>query len=113
VGRKYIPRGEQIASVSFAQLPDAVVPKFAEMMRERVEANLYRVDNMSPGEMRPVMRVDENTGAKIREWIGPTSFVLDPTYGHRPCRKVLAINAPQPSRLYVAQGVQARLARGW
>jgi hypothetical protein len=113
IGRKYIPRSEQIASVSFAELPDAVVPKFAEMMRERVEANLFRVDNMQPGEMRAVMVVDENTGAQQRHWIGPQSFVLDPTYGHRPCRKVVAINVPTPSRLYVAQGAEARLARGW
>jgi hypothetical protein len=25
--------------------------------------------------MRPVLEVDPNTGAKIRSWIGPTSFV--------------------------------------
>jgi hypothetical protein len=89
------------------------VPKFAELMRETVERNIVRTDNMAPGEMRSVMRVDENTGAKIREWIGPQSFVLDPTYGHRACRRVVAINAPTPTRLYVAQGAEARLARGW
>jgi hypothetical protein len=113
VGRKYIPKGEQIAAVSFAQLPDAVVPKFAELMRETVERNIVRTDNMARGEMRSVMRVDENTGSKIREWVGPTSFVLDPAYGHRACRRVVVINAPTPTRLYVAQGAEARLARGW
>jgi hypothetical protein len=75
VGRRYTPKGEQMASVNFAELPDDVVPKFSELMRAAVERNLYRTDNMAPGEMRAVMRVDENTGQKIREWIGPDSFV--------------------------------------
>jgi hypothetical protein len=113
VGRKYIPQGEEIARVSFAQLPDAVVPKFAEMMRERVEANMYRTDNMQQGEMRAVLVTDENTGAQQRHWVGPTSFVRDPAVGHRDCRKVIAINAPAPTRLYQAAGAEARLARGW
>jgi hypothetical protein len=35
VGRKYIPAGEEIARVRFDYtLPDEVVPKFSEMMRE-------------------------------------------------------------------------------
>jgi hypothetical protein len=114
VGRKYIPKGEQIAQVRFDHtLPDAVVPQYSELMRQRVEANLFRTDNMAPGDMRAVMVVDENTGAQQRHWIGPQCFVTDPQYGHRPCRKVIAINAPQPSRLYVARGAEARLARGW
>ena len=46
LGSKYIPRGEQIAGVDFSQLPNEVVPKFTEMMRERVEANMRRTDNL-------------------------------------------------------------------
>jgi hypothetical protein len=113
IGRKYIPRGEQIAQVSFAELPDAVVPQYAEIMREAVERNIMRTDNMRPGDMRAVLITDENTGMKQRHWIGPESFVKDPQYGHRECRRVIAINAPQPSRLYVARGAEARLARGY
>jgi hypothetical protein len=113
IGRKYIPRGEDIARVSFAQLPDSVVPQYAELMREAVEKNAVRTDNMVPGDMRAVLITDENTGMKQRLWYGPTSFVRNPLYGHRDCRKVVAINAPQPTRLYVAQGAEGRLARGW
>jgi hypothetical protein len=113
VGRKYIPRAEEIAAVSFAQLPDNVVPQYSELMRQAVERNIMRTDNMQPGEMRAVMIVDENTGMKQRHFVGPTSFVRDPAVGHRDCRKVIAINAPQPSRLYTARGAEARLARGW
>jgi hypothetical protein len=83
IGRKYIPRSEQMASVNFSELPDETVPKFSELMRAAVERNLYRTDNMVPGEMRSVMRVDENTGQKTREWVGPTSFVKNALYGHR------------------------------
>jgi hypothetical protein len=113
VGRKYIPKGEDIAQVSFAQLPDAVVPQYSELMRQAVERNAVRTDNMRPGDMRAVMITDENTGMKQRHWYGPTSFVKNPLYGHRDCRQVIAINAPQPSRLYTARGAEARLARGW
>jgi hypothetical protein len=111
VGRKYIPKGEQIAQVQFDHtLPDDVIPRYAELMRECVERNLRRTDNMQPGDMRSVMVTDENTGAKIREWVGPESFVK--SMG-RPCRRVIAINAPAPSRLYAAADAGARLARGW
>jgi hypothetical protein len=86
IGKKYIPRGEQMASVKFSELPDEVVPKFSELMRAAVERNLYRTDNMAPGEMRAVMRIDENTGQKIREFYGPDSFVK--AMG-QPCRRVI------------------------
>jgi hypothetical protein len=102
VGRKYVPRGEDIASVNFSELPDNVVPKFAEMMRGAVERNIRRADNMQPGDLRQVLVTDENTGSKIREWVGPQSFVLDQQYGHRPCRKVTRINAPLTQALYQA-----------
>jgi hypothetical protein len=99
VGRKYIPRGEQIAQVDFDELPDAVVPKFAELMRAAVGRNITRTDNMQPGEMRSVLVTDENTGQQIREWIGPDSFVKEMG---RPCRRVLRINAPATTALYSA-----------
>jgi hypothetical protein len=78
IGRKYIPEGEQIARVKFDHtLPDAVVPKYSELMRQCVEKNLYRTDNMEPGEVRAVMRIDENTGQKIREYYGPRVAFID------------------------------------
>jgi hypothetical protein len=115
VGRKYIPAGEEIAQVRFDHtLPDAVVERYSELMRERVEANLYRTDNMEPGSMRSVLRVDENTGLKIREWIGPQSFVRNPLYGHRDARRVASINAPAPVRLYQDAAFAKRaMSGGW
>jgi hypothetical protein len=100
VGRKYIPAAEEIARVRFDHtMPDGVVRKFSEMMRAAVERNLYRTDNMQPGEMRPVLEVDPNTGRQIRSWIGPTSFVKEMG---QPCRRVVRINTPSSTPLYSA-----------
>jgi hypothetical protein len=74
-----------MAAIDFSGLPDSAVPIFAEMMRERVEANIVRTDNMRPGELRLYIETDENTGSKIRCWVGPESFVK--SMG-RPCRQV-------------------------
>jgi hypothetical protein len=100
VGRKYIPAGEEICSVAFDHtMPDAVVPKFSEMMRERVEANLRRVDNMDPNDpnCRTVLVTDPNTGMKIREFFRPRPFTDDFS---TPCRKVVRITAPAGTTLY-------------
>jgi hypothetical protein len=115
IGRRYIPAHEEIARVRFDDtLPDAVVPKFSEMMRQCVEKNLRRTDNMVPGEMRSVMRVDENTGQKIREFIGPQSFVRNSLYGHRDCRRVTRISAPAGSTLWQAASEARRaMSGGW
>ena len=107
IGRRYIPKGEQMASVNFAELNDDVVPKFSELMRAAVERNLYRTDNMAPGELRAVMRVDENTGQKIREWIGPDSFVK--AMG-QPCRRVIG-GLFQRDVGWLQQGVNDRALR--
>jgi hypothetical protein len=97
VALKYIPAAE-IARVRFdSSMVDAVVPKFSEMMRAAVERNLYRTDNMEPGEMRPVLETDPNTGRQIRSWIGPTSFVKEMG---QPCRRVVRINTPASTPLY-------------
>jgi hypothetical protein len=47
VGKKYLPADERITRVRFdASLPDEVVTKFSEMVREAVERNIVRTDNM-------------------------------------------------------------------
>jgi hypothetical protein len=116
IGHRYIPAGEEIARVRFDHsLPDEVVPKFSELMRAAVERNLFRTDNMHPGEMRSVMIVDPQTGAKQRHWIGPDSFVKDPAVGHRDCRRVIRIAAPAGSTLWAADSAATRRAAsgGW
>ena len=107
IGRRYIPKGEQMASVNFAELNDDVVPKFSELMRAAVERNLYRTDNMAPGELRAVMRVDENTGQKIREFYGPDCFVK--AMG-QPARRVIG-GLFQKDVGWLQQGVNDRALR--
>jgi hypothetical protein len=114
IGRKYIPTGEDIAQVRFDHtLPDAVVPKFSELMRAAVERNVYRTDNMEPGTVRPVMKVDEQTGLKIREWVGPESFVRNPLYGHRDCRRVVRITRPAAVSMYESAAMKRAASGSW
>jgi hypothetical protein len=76
IGRKYIPRAEPMARVKFDDtLPDNTVEQFSELMRECVEKNAVRTDNMAPGEMKMVRKRDPNSGREIIEWHGPDSFV--------------------------------------
>jgi hypothetical protein len=80
------------------------------MMREAVERNLRRVDNMEPGAMRSVLTVDENTGFKTREWVGPDSFVKAMGL---PCRRVLRINAPATTALYASADAKRAMGGIW
>jgi hypothetical protein len=101
IGKKYLPWSEDVKRVKFQDggLPDDLVEKFSELVREAVERNLRRTDNMASGEMRAISVVDENTGAKQRHWIGPDSFVKSMGL---PVRRVLRINVPPMSTLYSA-----------
>jgi hypothetical protein len=103
IGKRYLPRDEKITSVTFKTLPDNVVPRFSEMVREAVERNLYRTDNMAPGTYRAVMRVDEQTGLKIREFYGPRPFT-DEFCGL--VRKVGSFSVPQRETIW-----QGRVAK--
>lgn len=60
------------------------------MMRECVERNVVRVDNMEPGEFKPVYKTDPG-GTKTVEWHGPQSFVVGLS---QPCRRIVRISAP-------------------
>jgi hypothetical protein len=102
VGRRYIPAGEEIAQVAFDHtMPDSAVRTFSEQMRQRVEANLRRTDNLDPNDptYRVVHVTDENTGMKIREFYRARPFTDDFS---TPCRKVTRINAPSSMPLYAA-----------
>ena len=99
VGQRYMPASEEVANINFARLPDDAVARFSVMTQEAITRNLYRTDNMQPGEMREVYSTDPNSGMKIRHFVGPTSFVKDMGV---PCRRVKSINAPVSMPLYAA-----------
>jgi hypothetical protein len=98
VGKKYLPVSEEVTKIRFADLPDEVVPRCAELVREAVERNIVRTDNMAPGELRTVTRViDEISGVKAREFVGPDSFVKEMG---TPARRVTRINAPAMNTIW-------------
>jgi hypothetical protein len=92
IGKRYLPKDERITRVTFRDLPDEVVPKFSEMVREAVERNLVRTDNMEPGTFRAVTKVDEQTGLKVREFYGPRPFTDE--FMLRP-KRVVTFSVPQ------------------
>jgi hypothetical protein len=92
IGKKYLPKTEQVANVTFKTMNDDVVPIFSEMVREAVERNLTRTDNMAPGEFKTVMRVDPQTGMKVREFYGPRTFTDE--FMLRP-KRVVTFSVPQ------------------
>jgi hypothetical protein len=102
VGRRYIPAGEPIARVNFAELPDSAVPKYSELMREAVTRNMTRTDNMDPADTRyrTVLVTDDNTGLKTRTFYRARTFIDDFV---QPCRRVVRINAPPTTALYDAR----------
>jgi hypothetical protein len=110
IGKRYLPRDEKITSVTFKTLPDEAVPKFSEMVREAVERNLTRTDNMVPGTFRTVMRVDEQTGLKTREFYGPRTFT-DQFMGR--IQRVTRISAPVTQTLWENSRAKAESRGLW
>jgi hypothetical protein len=109
VGRKYIPAGEPIAQVNFAELPDSAVPKYSELMREAVTRNMTRTDNMDPADTRyrTVLVTDDNTGLKTRTFYRARTFIDDFV---QPCRRVVRIAAPASTALYQASDARRAMA---
>jgi hypothetical protein len=98
IGKRYLPNSEKITNVTFKTLPDEVVPKFSELVRQAVERNLTRTDNMEPGTYKAVMRVDEQTGQKIREFYGPRPFTDD--FAGPGVRRVASFSVPQREKIW-------------
>jgi hypothetical protein len=102
IGRKYIPAGEQIARVHFDDsLPNHVVEQYSELMREAVERNIVRVDNLDPKDpnYREVLVTDPNSSQRIRTFYRARPFTDDFL---QPCRRVKAFLAPASVTLYRA-----------
>jgi hypothetical protein len=97
IGQRYIPASEEVASIDFARLPDDAVDRFSAMAQEAVTRCLWRTDNMQPGEMREVFSVDPNSGQRIRNFVGPDSFVKSMGL---PTRRVVKIFAPMGTALF-------------
>jgi hypothetical protein len=99
-GKKYLPRSEDIVEVKFSRnlpdnkkLHDRDVLRYSEMVRQAVERNITRVDNMDRNDptYREVMVTDDNTGQKIKTFYRARPFTDDFA---QPCRQVRRIINP-------------------
>jgi hypothetical protein len=105
LAQKYIRRADQLARVDFSTLPKDALPQFVELVQQAVVQHANSAEGMRPGELREVFDTDENTGQKIRRWVGPESFVKSmPNY--LPPRRVVKIAAPPMVDLW--RGANAR-----
>jgi hypothetical protein len=100
IAQKYVRRADQISRVDFNTIPQEALRPFVNMVQEALVRDANSPLGMRPGEFRPVIDVDQNTGAKTKRWIGPRPFTDDAAYGNLPARRVTRINAPAQNVIY-------------
>jgi hypothetical protein len=71
------------------RLPADVFANIEPQIFEACRVAASRNDTCAPGELREITRTDPKTGHKQVLFFGQQSFVTDPTYGHRPGRRVV------------------------
>ena len=101
-----------MASVNFAELPDEVVPKFSELMSAARRAEPLSHRQHATGRDAGGHGGRSETPARSSATCRPQSFVRNPLYGHRDCRRVTRISAPAGSTLWQAASETRRNASG-
>ena len=92
---RYLPRNHQLYAVQYRGLDAEVLERFAPQLVAAVKVEAVNPANLAPGEIRPIERLDPQTGqVMMRDWIGRESFVKDMM---RPGRKVVRFLAPTDS----------------
>lgn len=87
--RRYLPRNHEFARINFRGLEADALQRLAPQLIEHVKVEAVNPENLPPGEIRAVERLDPHTGqVRFRDWVGQKSFVADPAYGFRPGRRV-------------------------
>ena len=88
-----------------------MVPKFSEMMRDRVKAEICAARTILPDpndtSYRTVLVTDDNTGGNHREFYRARPFTDD---FKLPGRRVVRINAPEQRTLYSSNRREAASA---
>jgi hypothetical protein len=99
--KNYLAYDEPAKKVNFDELPSSALPQFTRMLIDGIRRSVMRADTVPDGEERKVFTRDENTGLATRSFVRADnrSFVCDMG---RPCRRVVAINAPLTQALYRA-----------
>jgi hypothetical protein len=72
-----IPPSNPLSSVDLMRCDDATINVFRPQIFEAVEKAAWSTESVPPGEMKERVKVDANTGAKQRHFIGERSFVCD------------------------------------
>jgi hypothetical protein len=115
--KHYLSYDEPVKRVNFDELRDDALPQFTAMLIDGIKRSVHRPDTVPEGTERRVIERDDNTGATITSWVRPDneSFVRDPQYGHRDCRRVTRIAAPMMQTLYQSADADTRRAAsgGW
>jgi hypothetical protein len=106
---KRLPGDNPLRTVPYSRCDDAAISALEPQLFDAAKKAVYDSRFIVEGEMRPVLERDENTGLQTRSFIGPESFVKNPLYGSRPCRRVARINAPMTMGLYSAAAMTGNL----
>jgi hypothetical protein len=91
--QKRLPEDDQWYGKNLARLDDANFAVVEPQIYAAAKQAAYRPDSAPEGGMREIVERDGN-GNKIIRFVGKTSFVCDPAYGHRPGRRVAAFMRP-------------------
>jgi hypothetical protein len=91
--QKRLPEDDQWYGKNLAQLDDANFAVVEPQIYDAAKQAAYRPDSAPEGGMREIVEQDAN-GNKLHRFVGKTSFVCDPAYGHRPGRRVAAFMRP-------------------
>ena len=112
--KNYLSYDEPARKIEFNDIPDQYLGKFTEMLIDGIKRSVRRSDTVPYGTERAVFARDENTGMATRSFVRPDgeSFVKDPAYGHRDCRRVTRISAPAGSTLWQDASATRRAASG-
>ena len=106
-----LPGDNPLRRVPYKRCDDAALSALEPELFAAAKAAVYDTRWMDNGEMREVTERDDN-GMAIRTWVGKESFVKNPLYGHRDCRKVVRLSAPAGSVLWQSAAETRRNGSG-
>jgi hypothetical protein len=85
--KKQLPEDHRLRQVQYRGLKNDALDVLEPQLYKAVKDGAYDVSTVPRGELRKVVEIGQD-GMKIVKFIGSQSFVLDPSYGHRPGRRV-------------------------
>jgi hypothetical protein len=90
MAKKQLPYNHELRKIKLWKLPRDVFEKLEPQVFNACRDAASRPDSVPPGTMREITRTNPQNGHREVHFIGNESFVTDPSYGHRPGRKVIS-----------------------